>query len=202
MNKNELFSSFTYEQKTRFCLLQIWNEDNSNEFLSLILTDYLNYWTGSFTKNQIEHASNTHSFDLDSIKAQFLQAFSETIEPNYSLKITGLEKKTLELKKVLEEEVKVKIISLELKIADDPSPVSERIFNYSITKIDSLESKIDNLQNEVKRLANEKNEAIQTLKECVEQKENLEYDLYSKFVEVLNEKKAKIRELVKDDDDE
>lgn len=43
---NELFTSFKYEKNKRFSVLQIWNRENENEYLKIILTDYLNYWIG------------------------------------------------------------------------------------------------------------------------------------------------------------
>lgn len=47
MVQNELFSSFKYEKNKRYSLLQIWNEENQDEFLKLTLTDYVNYWIGN-----------------------------------------------------------------------------------------------------------------------------------------------------------
>lgn len=75
-----------------------------------------------------------------------------------------------------------------------------------------METKIQSLENEKQDLETQKSEAVEvkiltkislfffnllkkTLRECVDQKEIIEFDLYSKFVQVLNEKKAKIREL-------
>ncbi|RNA16988.1 DNA repair XRCC4 [Brachionus plicatilis] len=194
MIKKELFTSFKYENNKRYSLLQIWNEENEDEFLKLILTDYLNYWIGKFSIDEIKNLSNLNDFDINGIILQFTEAFAKNFE-SFSIKLEGLETKKLELKKIVEGEIKVKVVSLELNIVNDSSLLTEEIFDYSIKKINHLQSGIESLDNEVKDLTVQKNEAVEALKECIDQKELIEFDLYSKFVEVLNEKKAKIREL-------
>lgn len=47
---NELFSSFKYENNKRYSVLQIWNKESENEYLKIILTDYLNFWIGKCKK--------------------------------------------------------------------------------------------------------------------------------------------------------
>nr|QNH68118.1 X-ray repair cross complementing 4 isoform x1 [Brachionus koreanus] len=199
MVQSELLSSFKHEKNKRFSLLQIWNDDDQDEFLKLILTDYLNYWTGKYSLEEIKKFSNLNDFDINGIKQQFIDAFATDFQ-NFSLKVEGLETKKLEIKKVLDSEIKVKVISIELKIASDSSLLAEEIFNFSIKKIKNLQKRNELLENEIQELREQKNEAVESLRECVNEKEAMEFDLYSKFVQILNEKKSKIRELAKSDE--
>lgn len=98
----------------------------------------------------------------------------------------------LKLRKMLEDEIKVEIVALDLEIIDgDP----KEIFDYTLNYIEKLEAKLLNLDRDFNRLNVERSEALSDLAECVRQKDEIESDLYAKFICILNEKKKKIREL-------
>ena len=203
MSKNEQYSSFTCDDSNeKYYLMQQWsNVEDNGFFFKLVLSDCTNYWVGNYYRKEIQLVSNLdHFVDLDGIKLQCFQAFSNQARSNFSIKLVRSEdfsRINLVVKKLLESEIKVEIISLTLKILDDPTPKTSETNDFVIKKLNEQEARIAYLENELKRVENEKKECIKTLNEFVVEKEEIESDLYSKFLVILNEKKAKIRELVK-----
>ena len=71
-----------------------------------------------------------------------------------------------------------------------------RIMNFAVSEICHLREAVTDLKLEKERLVNERGEALSRLEKCVDLKEEIEGDLYAKFKEILNQKKAKIRRLM------
>ena len=72
----------------------------------------------------------------------------------------------------------------------------QEILEHSVSTTQSLQSRIEQLERENGRLTSERKMVLSRLEQCVGLKEELEGALYSKFKNVLNEKKAKIRQLM------
>ncbi|NXH12360.1 XRCC4 protein, partial [Bucco capensis] len=87
--------------------------------------------------------------------------------------------------------------SLKLQKVSSPAEVVKELIGYSLDYLGRLQAKNEHLQKENERLLNGWSEVEKRLEKCVEAKEELEADLYSRFILVLNEKKAKIRNLQK-----
>lgn len=57
---------------------------------------------------------------------------------------------------------------------------TQETFDYCIHRIRALESKLDGLQGQIQLLEAEKSDALKALEEFVKEKEDIEFDLFSK----------------------
>ncbi|XP_051662731.1 DNA repair protein XRCC4 isoform X1 [Manacus candei] len=87
--------------------------------------------------------------------------------------------------------------SVKLQEVPSPAKVVKELVGYCLDSLGKLQAKNEHLQRENERLFSNWSDAEKRLEKCVEAKEKLEADLYNRFILVLNEKKAKIRNLQK-----
>ncbi|XP_074138260.1 DNA repair protein XRCC4 isoform X7 [Sminthopsis crassicaudata] len=87
--------------------------------------------------------------------------------------------------------------SLNLQKVSSPAEVIRELMSYCLDCMADQLAKNRHLQRENEMLQRDWSDVQKRLEECVTAKENLEADLYKRFVLVLNEKKAKIRSLHK-----
>ncbi|XP_043832350.1 DNA repair protein XRCC4 isoform X2 [Dromiciops gliroides] len=85
--------------------------------------------------------------------------------------------------------------SLNLQKVSSPAEVIRELMSYCLNCVADQLAKNKHLQRENEMLQRDWNDVQKRLEKCVTAKENLEADLYKRFVLVLNEKKAKIRSL-------
>ncbi|CAB4040481.1 DNA repair XRCC4-like isoform X2 [Paramuricea clavata] len=71
----------------------------------------------------------------------------------------------------------------------------KKILDFSIRKVHDYKDTMATMKYETEQLARDRDNAILRLDKCIVGKEEMEVDLFQKFVTVLNEKKAKIRRL-------
>lgn len=69
------------------------------------------------------------------------------------------------------------------------------IFDFAVNQMAQLKKEITALRSDNDRLSSERKETLELLDQCVAAKEDMQKDLFEKFAAVLNEKKAKIRQL-------
>ncbi|CAI5787313.1 DNA repair protein XRCC4 isoform X1 [Podarcis lilfordi] len=94
-------------------------------------------------------------------------------------------------------DVSFRLGSLMLQKVSGPAEVISELISYCLDCIKGLHSKNEHLQKENERLQSDLDDVQEQLQKCVEAKEELEMELYKRFILVLNEKKAKIRSLQK-----
>ncbi|XP_061223960.1 DNA repair protein XRCC4-like, partial [Neopsephotus bourkii] len=87
--------------------------------------------------------------------------------------------------------------SLKLQKILSPAEVVKELIGSCLDCLGRLQAKNEHLQKENERLLSCWSDAEKRLEKCVVAKEELEADLYNRFILVLNEKKAKIRNLQK-----
>ncbi|XP_065520128.1 DNA repair protein XRCC4 isoform X1 [Lathamus discolor] len=87
--------------------------------------------------------------------------------------------------------------SLKLQKVLSPAEVVKELIGCCLDCLGRLQAKNEHLQKENERLLSCWSDAEKQLEKCVVAKEELEADLYNRFILVLNEKKAKIRNLQK-----
>ncbi|XP_062455827.1 DNA repair protein XRCC4 isoform X2 [Rhea pennata] len=94
-------------------------------------------------------------------------------------------------------DVSFRLGSLKLQRVSRPVEVIKELIGHCLDCLGRLQAENEHLQKENERLFNDWNDVEKRLEKCVEAKEELEADLYNRFILVLNEKKAKIRNLQK-----
>ncbi|KAM6033780.1 DNA repair protein XRCC4 isoform 2-T2 [Chlamydotis macqueenii] len=87
--------------------------------------------------------------------------------------------------------------SVKLQKVLSPAEAVKELIGYCLDCLRRLQVKNEHLQKENERLSSDWSDMEKRLEKCVEAKEELEADLYNRFILVLNEKKAKIRNLQK-----
>ncbi|KAM9330955.1 DNA repair protein XRCC4 [Gastrophryne carolinensis] len=92
-------------------------------------------------------------------------------------------------------DVSFKLGSLQLRTVEDPAETIKELINYCLNTATELHNQNEHLQKENERLRCNWNDMHEQLEKCVQAKEELERDLYTRFADVLNEKKKKIRSL-------
>uniref|UniRef100_A0A8D0GJG0 DNA repair protein XRCC4 n=1 Tax=Sphenodon punctatus TaxID=8508 RepID=A0A8D0GJG0_SPHPU len=94
-------------------------------------------------------------------------------------------------------DVSFRLVSLKLQKLASPAEAIKEMVSYCLDCIAELHTKKEHLQKENERLLSDSDDMQRRLESCVETKEQLEEELYKRFILVLNEKKAKIRSLQK-----
>jgi len=85
--------------------------------------------------------------------------------------------------------------SLTMERVKDIRPVIHQYLDTLLERVTYFEEETRDLKKLTKLLATQRDNAINQFDQLIREKQTLESDLYSKFVEILNEKKKKIRQL-------
>ncbi|XP_041042863.1 DNA repair protein XRCC4 isoform X1 [Carcharodon carcharias] len=156
-------------------------------------------WSGRVSDNQVTMEAKEAEMDREKYVDELQQALTtgeETVR-NYSFdfsKDNDEEVFHFSYEKLLQD-ISFKLGSVELRQVLDSTEVNKELISYVLRCNAELRDKNEHLQQENKRLLCERNYTLKELEKYVKAKEELEQDLYSRFILVLNEKKAKIRSL-------
>ncbi|XP_078253170.1 DNA repair protein XRCC4 isoform X2 [Rhinoraja longicauda] len=177
-----------------------WDEDLGNGF-TITLCNGEHAWSGKVSSDQITTEANEAEMDREKYVEDLRRALTmwEENTKNYSFDfIKDSEKKVFHFSyDKVSQDISFKLGSVELQAVSDSTEVINELINFVLHRNAELQGKNDYLQQENKRLLCERNNSLEELEKYVKAKEDLEQDLYSRFILVLNEKKAKIRQLVK-----
>lgn len=165
-----------------------------------MLTDAINAWSGSVSNSLLKTLSKKIGEKFDKFVDDTRKALTkvDVQKQIFEYQVSSVEDGCRELawKRVMSDEnIKFQLGSVVLKPADDPSVFLKNIIQHSMDEIASTKKKVSHLEREQERLSSERGQALKRLEKCVEMKEHMDKDLYSKFCVILNEKKAKIRQL-------
>ena len=97
-------------------------------------------------------------------------------------------------KHILADNVKFLLGSVTLNLCRDQG--ATRLLDFAVSALEENQQDIGDLQKENMRLSSERQGALSRLEKCANLQEDIEKDLFGKFKVVLNEKKAKIRQLM------
>ncbi|XP_026574534.1 DNA repair protein XRCC4 isoform X1 [Pseudonaja textilis] len=185
---------------TTYFLQITWCKDLGMGF-DLILSDGQSSWTGRVSEEKISREAADMEMKQEKYveelkKVLLFDQFSDTYRFDISKKEINGESIHFSYEKNLKD-VTFRLGSLKLqRVTNSPEVIRELII-HCLDCVKELHAKNDHLQKENERLLNNLGDMQEQLQKCVEAKEELETDLYKRFVLVLNEKKTKIRSLLK-----
>ncbi|XP_067124133.1 DNA repair protein XRCC4-like [Centruroides vittatus] len=183
--------------KEDYFLCTLYEQENNQFHILLISLDCDKYFKGileeEFMKEKALKLRKTYENYLEETKSA-LKFINSSLKFIYDIKKSG-DHYVFEWKKLIEEEeVRVLFGSVVLSVSD-VKDVMKYILELFEININKLQSEVVQLQQQEMQLIEDKNETMALLEETTKWKKNLERELYSKFILVLNNKKEKIKEL-------
>ncbi|XP_031465392.1 DNA repair protein XRCC4 [Phasianus colchicus] len=210
------------DPEAEYFLQVSWEKDISSGF-GIILTDGEYAWTGTVSEAEISREAADMEMNREKYVEELKKAliFGEESAGKYNFTVSVDEENaqchfsyernlkdgsvsmikclnlTLNYEKNLVGEMRFRLGSLKLQKVSHPADVVKELIGYCLDCLGGLQVKNEHLQKENERLFCDLSDVEKRLEKCVEAKEELEADLYNRFVLVLNEKKTKIRNLQK-----
>ncbi|XP_019387867.1 PREDICTED: DNA repair protein XRCC4 [Crocodylus porosus] len=186
---------------TIYFLQVAWEKDLSIGFVAT-LSDGQSAWTGTVSEAEISREAADMEMEREKYVEELRKALVLEARPAniYNFDISKDEENADYFRFSYEKNLKdvsFRLGSLKLQKVSAPAEVIQELISYCLDCIARLHAKNEHLQKENERLQSDWNDVQGRLEKCVAAKEELETDLYQRFVLVLNEKKAKIRNLQK-----
>ncbi|KFQ09275.1 DNA repair protein XRCC4, partial [Leptosomus discolor] len=177
-----------------------WEKDLGTGF-GILLSDGQCAWTGTVSEAEISREAADMEMNREKYVEELKKALiaGEESAGKYNFAISRDEENT-ECQFSYERNLKdgsFRLGSLKLQNVSSPAEVVRELIGYCLDCLGRLQAKTEHLQKENERLVSDWSDVEKRLEKCVEAKEELEADLYNRFILVLNEKKAKIRNLQK-----
>ncbi|XP_072462319.1 DNA repair protein XRCC4 isoform X1 [Notamacropus eugenii] len=173
-----------------------WEKDLGSGF-DITLTDGQSAWNGAVTASEISSEADDMAMERDKYVDELKKALVLGTEPaNVYIFDFSKENCHFSYEKSLKD-VSFTLGSVNLQKVSSPAEVIRELMSYCLNCVADQLAKNKHLQRENEMLQRDWNDIQKRLEKCVTAKENLEADLYKRFILVLNEKKAKIRSLHK-----
>ncbi|XP_027736986.1 DNA repair protein XRCC4 isoform X1 [Empidonax traillii] len=188
------------DPETTYFLQVSWEKDLGSGF-GILLTDGQCSWTGTVSEAEISR----EAADMEMNKAKYVEELKKALVTReesagkYNFVISR-DQENMVCQFSYERSLKdgsFRLGSVRLQEVLSPDEVVKELIGYCLDSLGKLQAKNEHLQRENERLFSNWSDAERRLEKCVEAKEKLEADLYNRFILVLNEKKAKIRNLQK-----
>ncbi|KAM9139058.1 DNA repair protein XRCC4 isoform 5-T10 [Pangshura tecta] len=189
------------EPSTIYFLQVTWGKDLGTGFI-ITLSDGQSAWTGTVSEAEISKEADDMEMEREKYVEELRKALVLGAGPAnmYNFDVSkdeeNVESCDFSYEKNLKD-VSFRLGSLKLQKVSSPTEVIKELICHCLDCIAELHAKKEHLQKENERLLSDWNDVQGLLEKCVEAKEELEADLYKRFILVLNEKKAKIRNLQK-----
>lgn len=188
---------------TSYFLRVDWEGCNFSTGFQLLLTDGQDAWRGEVMGEVVCNEAEELEMPLERYIEDIEQAFTGRENSNtYNFTLTPNppgHSSTLTLTyEKMQKDISFRLGCILLKAVPEPAEAVRNLLIYSLQRGNNLQHHNQRLQEENERLRGEQQHITAELKCYVGGKEALEAELYSRFVLVLNEKKAKIRSLQQD----
>ena len=172
----------------------------SGDSINVEVADGESAWEGSLSPKELEALARRSKISLENFISTTLKALSrhDLGELSFLYSVKHLKNNRLELtwkKHIVADNIKFQLGQVELRPSSSPHMVST-LLNFAISSIGELQQDLQHSEAKCVRLVRERQEAMQALTEKAALQGEVEEDLFSKFKVVLNEKKAKIRNLM------
>ncbi|XP_075934318.1 DNA repair protein XRCC4 [Anarhichas minor] len=187
------------EPDSAYFLRVDWRGRGLGSGFQLLLTDGQNAWRGDVSEVEVCEEAEELEMQMERYVQDLQQALTETETESYSFTLTPppperCSSVTLEYEKV-QKDISFRLGSALLKVVLEPAEAVRELLIHSLQRGNTLENHNQNLEEENRTLKREQQRITAELKRYAAAKGALEVELYSRFVLVLNEKKAKIRSL-------
>ncbi|XP_029429717.1 DNA repair protein XRCC4 isoform X2 [Rhinatrema bivittatum] len=185
------------DPKKTYFLQVTWTKDLGSGF-SVVLCNGKSAWTGTVSEDEISKEASDMEMEREKYVDELRKALTLGAEQpsKYNFDFSEEEENSetchFSYEKNLKD-VSFKLGSVKLRSVSDPAEVIKVLINYCLDCTTELHARNEHLQKENKRLLSNWDDMHELLEKSVQVKEQLEQDFYSKFILVLNEKKAKIR---------
>ena len=159
-------------------------------------------WEGSISEMGLRALAERSKTDFPQYVTETKKALSrqELGTQSFLYSVKYLEKKNkIQLvwkKYIASDNVKFQLGEVELSGSSSGSGLASSLLDMAVMSIDELLMSNHQLQSQCERLAKERHEVLQDLTQCADIQDKIEKDLFGKFKLVLNEKKAKIKNLM------
>ncbi|KAL7377459.1 hypothetical protein ABVT39_028307 [Epinephelus coioides] len=188
------------EPDSSYFLRLDWRGQDLGSGFQLLLTDGQDAWRGDVSESAVCEEAEELEMQTERYIQDLQQALTETQSSvTYSFTLTPSPPDhsstvTLAYEKV-QKDISFRLGSVLLKAVPEPAEAVRELLIHSLQRGNTLEHHNQKLEDENQRLRREQQRITAELKRYAGGKEALEAELYSRFVLVLNEKKAKIRSL-------
>ncbi|XP_037386334.2 DNA repair protein XRCC4 isoform X2 [Talpa occidentalis] len=177
--------------------LQVTWEKNLGSGFVITLTDGQSVWTGTVVESEISQEADDMAMEKEKYVDELRKALVSGAGPADKYKFNfSKESCHFSFEKNLKD-VSFRLGSFNLEKVANPAEVIRKLICDCLDNITENQAKNEHLQKENERLLRDWNDVQVRFEKCVRAKEDLETDLYKRFILVLNEKKAKIRNLHK-----
>ncbi|KAK7895297.1 hypothetical protein WMY93_020622 [Mugilogobius chulae] len=173
-----------------------WSGPDLGSGFRLLLTDAQEAWRGEVTQAAICEEAKEMEMDNERYVQDIHQALTGAeCSTSYSFTLTRSGTCVSLAYEKVQKDISFRLGSVALTALSDPADAVRNILTYNMDKGKSLERHNRKLEEQNQRLKQEHQRIKAQLKLYAKGKEALELELFSRFVHVLNEKKAKIRSL-------
>ncbi|XP_016065821.1 PREDICTED: DNA repair protein XRCC4 [Miniopterus natalensis] len=177
--------------------LQVTWEKTLGSGFVITLIDGQSAWTGTVCESVISQEADDMAMEKEKYVEELKKALVSGAGPADAYKFNfSKESCHFSFEKKLKD-VSFRLGSFNLEKVASPAEVIRKLICDCLDTIAENQTKNEHLQKENERLLRDWNDIQGRFEKCVSAKEAVETDLYKRFILVLNEKKAKIRNLHK-----
>ncbi|XP_076842700.1 DNA repair protein XRCC4 [Brachyhypopomus gauderio] len=187
--------SISSKHDCTFYLKLEWTEDLGSGFV-VVLCDGISAWSGEVSEEDITKEAQEMEMPRERYVHELELALTEEDQAaqKYSFSLTHEKAPILQLSyDKVESDISFRLGMVDLLPVPLPTEVIGDLIRYGLEKSTRVQAENRHLHEENHRLRSEQEHITTEMEKYVEEKETLERELYSRFLLVLNEKKAKLR---------